>query len=504
MLRRAGAGPIFVLLAAVVCAIVNPGNFGTLDTVRRLQAERWIRLGEPAVLPADAAAGFGLTGRGGVVYPWYGVGQSLVLLPFDALADATVKPLAGRLGFDAEKRRQIAELSIAFLMQAVLTSAVLLLARGILTSYGFPAPAASAGALSLLFATTCLAYVQCAQENELLLVLALASLFSISRWQQTGAARWAALAGATCGFAILVRLTSVLDAAVFGGLALLTAGYRRRFAWAFAPGVAAGLLIDRWYHWLRFGEWFSTYMGILGRQGRPPGAPESYPFSYPFAKGFLGAFFAPDKSLLWFDPLLVLLMVLAACRWRNLDRRLRPALLALSGLLLLYIAVFARYYGFGGDSAWGHRFLTPAVELLALFAVPILLTAGRTLPRAARSIAWGVVVLAVALQALSTTLSSNVEVAQRDFLHSTHSVLVNRVENFGAVVSGRTSEPRFAGMPPEYRTLVYLPFQLRFRFPDLAKWAVATWWLLLAAAGALVWTILRRSGVQLRLTQPRR
>lgn len=488
-------GPLLILLAVVVAAVLNAGGFATLDTRYRLQAERWIRLGEPPVRPQDVAAGFGLRGRNGVVYPWYGVGQSLVLWPFDALADATIAPLARHFRFDAEKQQQIVELSIAFLMQAVLTAALLLLARELLASFGFAPAIALAGALSLLFGTTCLEYVQCAQENELLLVLALASLTAMRRWQQGAALWWAALAGIASGFAIVVRLPSVLEAAVFGAFALWCGGrHRRRFLPAYLPGIAAGVFVDRWYQWLRFGEWSSTYMDILGRQTRPAGAPLSYPFSYPFAKGFLGAFFSADKSIFLFDPLLLVLGAIAIWRWRSLARPVRNVLCSLTVLLLLYAAAYARYYDFGGDAAWADRFLTLPVQLLALFAVPVLLSTGRTLPRLTARTAWTVVVLAIALQILSTTLSSNIEVAQRDFFHSHSPVLVNRVENFAAIVEGRPLDPRFVDIPDVYRTYAYLPFQLSLRYPNLARPAIAVWWCLVLLTLFLPLYALRQLG----------
>src|SRR5580658_2978457 len=83
---------LFALLSLVVCALVNPGNFGTVDTVKRLQVERWIRLGEPPVSPADTS-GFGVIGRNAVRHAWYGMGQSLLLIPFDALVSATAVPI---------------------------------------------------------------------------------------------------------------------------------------------------------------------------------------------------------------------------------------------------------------------------------------------------------------------------------------------------------------------------------------------------------------------------
>src|SRR5205823_11566269 len=103
-------------------------------------------------------------------------------------------------------------------------------------------------------------------------------------------------------------------------------------------------------------ELFGTYIGVFGRQFRPSGAPTTFPFSYPFWKGFLGTMFSPDKSIFLFDPLLVVLLLVATWKWREIRGALRRVVLSLAVLLLLYMACYATYFDFGGDVAWGHRF----------------------------------------------------------------------------------------------------------------------------------------------------
>jgi hypothetical protein len=458
---------LFILLAVVVCALLNPGNFGNIDTARRWQVARSIRLGEPAVAFADARDGFGIPGRNGMPQAWYGLGHSLLLLPIDALVDASLSPLLRHFGVDPIRRKQVAELTIAFLMQAFLTAYVLLLARRVLLTFGFGNAAAVAGSLALLFATTCLQYVQCAQENELLLVLALAALAGLRAWHREARGRWALLAGMACGFAILVRLTSLLETAVFAGFAIAAGTNPKRFLSWFAPPVAGALLFDRWYQWHRFGELFSTYIGIFGRLHRPPGQPLSFPFSYPFWKGFLGTFVSLDKSVLLFDPLLIVVLLLAVRNWRSLDRALRLLLLCLTLLLVAYAAAYARYYDFGGDVAWGHRFVLLPVQLLCLFAAPVLFQ--HRWPALCI-----LVFVSVILQAASTVIPPNVEVIQRG-TGSRQGVLWNRAVNIAQIATNREDPRRFTGIPVEWRTLAYFPFQLRLRFPRLAAWAMAGW-----------------------------
>jgi hypothetical protein len=477
---------LFVLLAAMTAAIVNPGNFGSIDTQRRLQVARWIRLGEPPVRPGDRT--FGLMNRWGARQAWYGIGQSLVLAPFDWMASAAVAAVARRFGLDAVKREQLVELLIAFLMQSLLTACSLALAHQVLALLGFGPRAAMAGALALLFATTYLFYVQTAQENNLLLTMSLAALYGILRYGENGRARWAALAGGACGLAILTRLPSLLEAAVFFGLAVSLGCRPIQFLKGYGPPVMAALAIDRWYQWHRFGNVTHTYARELGEQLRRAGDPASFPFSYPFWKGFFGTLFSPDKSIFLFDPLLLVLIAAAAWNWRKLERPVRMALVWLTALMLLYASFYARYFDFGGDVTWAHRFVATQVELLALFAVP-LLSFGSGLPRAGRVLAWVLVGASVMLQAASTTLSPNVEITQREN-GDRHGVIVNRAINLVDLGLGRENGPRFSGLPTEWRMMYYLPFQLRLRFAELSRVAIAAWAALLLAlpiAVAALW-----------------
>ena len=476
---------LFILVAIVVCALLNPGNFGTIDTARRWQVARWLRLGEPQVAPGDAQLGFGIPGRNGVPQAWYGVGQSLLLLPIDGLVDATLSPLLRSFGLDPIRRKQVAELAIALIMQAFLTTCVLLLAHRVLLAFSFPNTLAVIGALSLLFATTCLQYVQCAQENALLLTLALGALFAIRAWHRQGYPRWPLLAGMACAAAILVRLTSLLETAVFALFAILAGSNPKRFMMWFLPPVAGALLVDRWYHWERFAELSSTYIGIFGRLSRPLGQPPSFPFSYPFWKGLIGTFFSPDKSVFLFDPLLIVVAVVAVRHWRSLSSALRLILICLTLLLVGYAVTYARYYDFGGDVAWGHRFVLLPVQLLSMFAVPLLFQHHVPALRL-------LVLASVILQVASTVISPNVEVIQRSMGYS-QGVLWNRAVNLAQLAAQREDPHRFTGIPVEWRTLTYLPFQLRLRFPRIAEWAIAAWSALLLSLLRLVSALWRQA-----------
>src|ERR1700716_201813 len=83
-------GPLLLLSlsAGLQAFVVQSGELGTADTMHRLQTTHWLWTSEPQVFPNEYPE-FGLHGRGGRLYSWYGIGQSLLMLPADLLGTWT-------------------------------------------------------------------------------------------------------------------------------------------------------------------------------------------------------------------------------------------------------------------------------------------------------------------------------------------------------------------------------------------------------------------------------
>ena len=76
--------PLFLLCltAGLLAFVVQSGELGTADTMHRLQTTHWLWTSQPQVSPNEYPE-FGLPGRGGQIFSWYGIGQSLLMLPAD-------------------------------------------------------------------------------------------------------------------------------------------------------------------------------------------------------------------------------------------------------------------------------------------------------------------------------------------------------------------------------------------------------------------------------------
>src|SRR3954454_21968798 len=70
------------LTAALLAFVVQSGELGSADTMHRLQTAHSFWTSEPPVFPQEYPE-FGVHGRGGKLYDWYGIGQPLLLLPAD-------------------------------------------------------------------------------------------------------------------------------------------------------------------------------------------------------------------------------------------------------------------------------------------------------------------------------------------------------------------------------------------------------------------------------------
>ena len=85
-LRRWFRDPVFLLAltAGLIAFVVQSGELGTADTQHREQSAHSFWTNEPPVFPNEYPE-FGVHGRDGKLQSWYGIGQSLLMLPADVV-----------------------------------------------------------------------------------------------------------------------------------------------------------------------------------------------------------------------------------------------------------------------------------------------------------------------------------------------------------------------------------------------------------------------------------
>jgi hypothetical protein len=481
---------LLCLAAGLLAFVVQSGELGTSDTTHRLQTTHWLWTSEPQVFPNEYPE-FGLHGRGRRLYSWYGIGQSLLMLPADLVGTGIAHwSIFSDYGDDPGVRSIVVSYSTSILLN-VLTA---LIGFRLLRQLRFTVRESVFGVLALLFCTTHLHYTQNMMENNYIMLLTLAGFSFQYEWLRTGSKRALFVGSAALGLNLLTRLTTGLDLVAAGIFLLLVLWFERvrgRELWqrfvayckVAAPVYAFFFAVDRLYQCYRFGSFTNTCVSLFAKEQRlaDPTLPANFPWSTPFSEGFLGPLFKPEKSIFLFDPLLVLAIVLLIVLWRRLSPELRAYGVTSLLLLIAYICFYARYTYWAGDFAWGDRYVSTTVELATLLAVPLLLRHRESLS------AWiwrgGILLIAASLmiQLASLAFWLPLEIYQMETLGHPTFVIALRFENIAAFALGKMqawglNNESMTYDPWDYvhiTTWNFLPFLLR-RVGVAPKWVVDT------------------------------
>ena len=502
--------PLFLLClaAGLLAFVVQSGELGTADTMHRLQTTHWLWTSEPQVFPNEYPE-FGLHGRRGQIFSWYGIGQSLLMLPAD-LAGTWIAhmPIFAEYEDDPAVPSIVVSYSINILVN-VLTA---LIAFRFLRQLNFSLKEAIAGVLALMFCTTHLHYTQNMQENNYIMLLTLTGFAFQYDWLRTGSERALLIGSAALGLNLLTRLTTGLDLIAVGVFLLLVLWFEhadprtlwRRFV-AYskiaAPVYAGFLLLERCYSYYRFGSFTQTYIPIFRQEAlqQDPSLPANYPWSTPFHVGVLGALFRPEKSIFLFDPLLVLAIALLVILWRRLSPELRAYAVTSFLLLAAYICFYARYAYWAGDFSWGDRYVSTTVELAALLAVPLLMHFRTHIRQWIWRGGMALIAAAFVIQAASLAFWMSLEIYQMETLGHPTFVIALRFKNIVAFALGRMdvwglNTPAMSQDPWDYvhvTTWNFLPFLLH-RVGAAPAWIVNTAFAIwIAGIAALAWVMLR-------------
>ncbi len=460
MLRRRLADPLTLLLlfTGLLTFLIQSGELGTSDTMHRLQVAHSLWTGQPQVFPSEYPE-FGLHGRGGHLYAWYGIGQSLLLLPIDIAATAATHLPLWHAYVQGGADPAIRSILVSFPTNILLAVLTAFTAFRLLQLFGFNAQQAIAGTLALLCATTHLHYSQNMTENNYILLLTLAGLRLQYLWLVTGSTRALRWGAGALGLNLLTRLTTMLDILGVAAFLLLAALFSAREGagdaplsrarvWQYvrhvAPVYLLFLFLDRLYQFLRFGSWTNNYFTVFGQEQRrlDPSLPANFPFNgHPFAgglhSGILGPLFAPEKSIFLFDPLFPLALLLTVLLWKQLTPTLRAFSVAAPLLVAAYLAFYSHFIWWAGDFAWGDRYPASVVELGTLLVVPLLMAHRRLLSKATFRFCSAVLVCSAAIQAASLAFWVPLEIYQMETLGHPTVVVWLRLRNVAALALGR-------------------------------------------------------------------
>lgn len=505
--RRVFCNPVFLvgLTAFLTAFLVQSGELGTSDTTYRLQTTHSFWTSEPPVDPQDYPE-FGIHGRGGKLYSWYGIGQSLLMLAPDMVGTYVEGLRAFRRYHDDPTPRSIVASFSTNILVCVLTVLVCFRLLGLL---GFTTNQRIAGVFALLFCTTFLHYTQNMTENNYILLLTLTGLTFQYEWLHTGSWRALLTGSGALGLNLLTRLTTGMDLLAVAFFLLLVwrfTGVRGRslrlrfvtYAKVALPVYAVFGLLDRLYQHYRFGSYLNTYIQVFGKEQKMlnPTLPAAFPFETPFHVGFFGALFTPEKSIFLFDPLLVLTLLLAALAWKRFQPETQAYLVSFAALVFAYISFYAKFTAWSGDFAWGDRYVSTSVQIIAFISVPLLMRHRVDVSNVLWRIGMALVVVSVVIQLSSVMFWCPLEIYQMATLGHPTFVIALRLKNIVAFSLGKMNQwglinGAMTQDPWDYAhitTFNFLPFLLA-RVGKATGWVVqlltTIWFAVLAATVVL-------------------
>ncbi len=322
-------GAWLVLLVASLLLMGASGHLYSADGLALWQVAHNLLAGHgPVIAPKLAAFGHWHDGK---LYAKFGLGHSLLLLPF-VVAGSVTGALAGNPAAEG--------MAVAFANTAVVT----LLAGffwQLLGTFGIADGVRRDLTLLLVFTTPLWVYAKQDFPEPLCALLLTLTLLLIRRGRHLAA-------GLAAGALLLVRFDCAVPVAAF----LVVYPVRDRHAAArFVTGIMPGAVLLLLYNFARYGSFFTTGFGDPDET-----------FSTPLLLGLGGLLFSPGKSLLLYAPVLLLLPA-AWLAMRRHEERLAWLLLLMS---VAYTVLHAKWYAWMGGWCWGPRRLVPLLPVFML------------------------------------------------------------------------------------------------------------------------------------------
>ena len=200
-----------------------------------------------------------------------------------------------------------------------------------------------------------------------------ASLYVVAIWavwrgtrDAVARPRFAALVGASLGWATVIEYQAALAGGVIGLWALYRYRYRQGASWrpamaAIAAGIAALIPLGV-YNMVAFDTPFRIgYSGVVGWEGMQRGL---FGLGWPDPRVLLEITFGPTRGLLWVAPVVILAPYGLDLWWRRSDRREWAALVG--GVTIVTLLVNAAYVYWDGGNSTGPRLAMPMAGALAL------------------------------------------------------------------------------------------------------------------------------------------
>ena len=193
------------------------------------------------------------------------------------------------------------------------------------------------------------------------------------------------IGSARLGLNLLTRITTGMDLLAGGSSSCWCCGSTRCAAqqfWSRCRAYAATAipvycffgLLDRLYQFYRFGSFTNTYVRPYRQRNhrvRPQPARATSLGPLRCIRISRRALQAGEVDLSLRSSIILADLLLASCIGSDSSPRQSAPMSCTCVLLLAYISFYARYFVWSGDFAWGDRYVSTCVELVAFLAIPL-------------------------------------------------------------------------------------------------------------------------------------
>jgi hypothetical protein len=387
-------------------SFASPGNLPG-DTEVRWSVARQIVRARGVSLEESLQTNNYAIGAGGKRYSFYGLGQSICLLPFAAIGLAIEK--AG--GVDAK----VADLTGQFLASVILFAAIgaslVWLFYKLVISLGYNGKTAILLSAVFAFATMNFHYSVNTQEQTQVALLLVLAIFLMVRYYQEHRFVYAWLFCVALGMCLIFRMTSAVMIFPVYLIAVVNEVFRSgrkdilkiiaKWFLAGALGTGGFIIACGWYNYIRFGNVFESGYGLVADTFL--GGHKL--FESPPLPTLAAMLFSPGKSIFLYNPVLLLLPL---CVYGFYHRHKVVALTVFSAILSDF-AFHSFFTAWAGDYAWSIRYQVP---LLAFLVLPLVVLFSKPLKTLAKIFIVSLILVSCVIQVASVVYNFNLEFVQ--------------------------------------------------------------------------------------------
>ena len=336
---------------------------------------------------------FAAKGPDGLYYMKWGLGQSLVEIPFLVFHRSILGMLGPEDLLRDQTRFYLTEFAFLMLCPSVISALGCVLFYLLSLRLGFSRRVAVLLTLLYGLGTMVWPYSKSFMSETTLNVAILGSVYGALRYVEEKGRLWISFSGACLGFALVTKVTALIVIPVI--VVYIIAGLRTKksvfvLLFYFAPPLAVFLGLQAWHNFIRYGSlWEAGYKAGVDALG----------FSTPLLVGLWGLLLSPGKSFFLYSPVALLSLF---CLKSFVRHRRNEALMGL-GICVLFVLFHARWWSWAGDWAWGPRFLLVITPYM-LLPCGMIFEKWNGLKRPHRYLVLALILISVAIQFLGVAV----------------------------------------------------------------------------------------------------